>query len=268
MLPLAERQKEFAEALLDPERPAPLGLIGPDGAPSARRFAVYRNNVVAGLVDTLQAAFPAVCRIVGQEFFRAMARIHVAYTLPASPIMLDYGVGFPDFIQRFEPAAVLPYLVGVARIERACLQAYHAAEAVPLHPAALAGVAPHAIPSARLILHPSVQIVQSRFPALTIWRMNVGDSVPEPVTLDTAGEDAIIVRPDADVEVRSLPEGGAAFITELRAGCSVLEATKAALATGSRFDLSANLAGLLQAGAIVGFETRIDGEAHASAWQA
>lgn len=255
---LAERQRSFAAAVLDPEQPLPFGLVGPDGAPSARRFAVYRNNVVAGLIDTLQAAFPVVSRIVGQDFFRAMARIYVAREPPGSPIMLGYGGGFPSFIHGFEPASTLPYLADVARIERAWSEAYHAAEADLFNPAVLALVAPDAFPSVRLILHPSVRIVQSHFPVVTIWRMNVGDGVPEAVALDAGGEDALIVRPEAEVEVRLLPKGGAAFVAKLRDGCSVTEAAKAALRIDSRFDLSVNLTGLLQAGTIVGFETRAD----------
>ena len=38
MQSLAERQRSFAAALLDP------GLVGPDGKPSSRRFAVYRDE--------------------------------------------------------------------------------------------------------------------------------------------------------------------------------------------------------------------------------
>ncbi len=256
MLRLAERQGEFAAALLDPERPVPFGLIGPDGLPSERRFAVYRNNVVAGLIETLRAAFPAVSRIVGEDFFRAIARIYVMHEPPVSPIMLGYGASFPDFIGHFEPAATLPYLADVARIERAWSEAYHAAEAEPLNPAALAAVAPEDLPKLRLLLHPSVRVTRSHFPALSIWQMNVGNGVPTPVDLDTGGENAILVRPDAEVEVRSVLDGGAAFITALLDGSSVLEASKAALTADSRFDLSANLTGLLQAGAIVGFETQ------------
>src|SRR3546814_5903028 len=67
-------------------------------------------------------------RIVGDEIFRAMARVYVASAPPHSPIMLDYGASFPDFIERFEPATTLPYLADVARIERAWIEAYHAAE--------------------------------------------------------------------------------------------------------------------------------------------
>ena len=160
MQPLAERQRQFAAALLDPERPAPPGLVGPDGEPSPRRFAVYRNNVVAGLMGTLKDAFPAVCRIVGQEFFRAMARAYVVSEPPRTPILLEYGTGFPGFIRQFEPAAMLPYLADVACIERAWTEAYHAPEALPLDPAALMAIEPDQRPSIRLLLHPSVRIVR------------------------------------------------------------------------------------------------------------
>ncbi|MCP2936872.1 DNA-binding domain-containing protein, partial [Salmonella enterica subsp. enterica serovar Typhimurium] len=86
-------------------------------------------------------------RIVGAEFFRAMARVYVRVQPPRSPIMLDYGAGLPDFIRSFEPAAVLPYLEDVARIERAWTEAYHAPEASPIDPSVFNAVAPDQLPA-------------------------------------------------------------------------------------------------------------------------
>ncbi|WP_143328493.1 HvfC/BufC N-terminal domain-containing protein, partial [Caballeronia terrestris] len=103
MLDIDARQSAFAMAILHPEYPIPPGLTGPDGEPSARRFAVYRNNVVAGLCDALKAAYPATRRIVGDEFFAAMARAYVLREPPRSPVMLRYGEGFADFVGAFEP---------------------------------------------------------------------------------------------------------------------------------------------------------------------
>lgn len=252
---LAERQHSFARALLDPQRPLPPGLVGPDGEPSERRFAVYRNNVVSGLIDTLQAAFPVVGRIVGVEFFRAMARVYVAQEPPDSPILLGYGAGFPDFIGTFEPAATLPYLPDVARIEHAWADAYHAADASPLDPAALARIAPDGLSGLQLCLGPSVRLVRSRLPALTIWRMNVDDGVPAPVDLDAGGEDVLVARPGPEVELRLLTPASAEFIQSLIDGQPVIEATSAALAADSGFDLSLDLAKLLRSGIVVGFQT-------------
>lgn len=248
---LAERQAYFAMALLDPALPAPPGLIGPDGADSPRRFAVYRNNVSVALIDALRANFPATCRIVGEEFFGAIARTYALSEPPASPVLLDYGAGLPDFIARFEPAASLPYLADVARIERAWTEAYHAPEAAPLDPAVLSNVPHDQAAHLCFRLHPSVRIVRSRFPALTIWRMNVDDGVPASVDLDSGGEDTLVTRPEADVEVRSLAPGGPEFIAALAEGHTFVDAAKAALCAESRFDLTANLTGLLGAGVLV-----------------
>jgi len=194
-----------------------------------------------------------VCRIVGAEFFQAMARAYVVSEPPQTPILLDYGAGFPDFIRLFAPAATLPYLSDVARIERAWTEAYHSPEAAPFDPAAFTAVEPDQLPEIRLLLHPSVRVVRSQFPALTIWRMNIGDGVPAPVDLAAGGEDVLVVRPEADVEVRSIPGGSLEFIRALADGMSVLAALKAAISVDPGFELSANLSGLMQAGALVGY---------------
>src|SRR6266571_2046574 len=103
-------ETSFAEALLDADRPIPCGITAHNAAVSARRFAVYRNNVVAGLVKALKSRFAVVDKIVGQEFFAAMARAFVKEQPPRSPLLATYGDDLPAFIARFEPARGLPYL--------------------------------------------------------------------------------------------------------------------------------------------------------------
>jgi Putative DNA-binding domain len=248
----ADRQVDFAKALLNPEIPIPSGLVGPDGRPSAKRFAVYRNNVVVGLIETLKAAYPVVHRLVGDEFFAAMARLYVMAEPPASPIMLDYGSGFPAFIARFESAAVLPYLKDVARLERAWVEAYHATEATPLPPSALSQVPPGDLPALRFALHPSVRIARSAFPIVSIWQVNIDGVEGAQIDLDEGGEDALIVRPEADVEVRLLPVGAAAFMEALQAGSPIVHALKQGLSANPRFDLAGTLRGMIESGVIIG----------------
>ena len=109
MPPLAERQRGFATAILTAGA-SPAGLLGPDGTPSDRRFAVYRNNVTVGLSEALTAAFPAVCRIVGEAFFRGMARQFIfadGFSVAAGPADF-FGEGermFHGAIADDEPAA-------------------------------------------------------------------------------------------------------------------------------------------------------------------
>lgn len=257
---LYERQRKFAAALLDPTMPVPCGLVGPDREPSEKRFNVYRNNVIAGLVEALEAAFPAVRRITGDEFFAAMARIYVSLAPPRSPIMLDYGETFPNFIGSFEPAKCIPYLPDVARLERACVKAYHAAEAPPIDPAMFATIDSQTIVQVSLTLHPSVRVVRSSFPAVQIWTMNIDGGMSATLDISSGGENALVARPIAEVEVRRLPAGAATFIQGLAAGASVSVATIRALDDDSSFDLSGALRDLFSVNAIVGWNTREDSD--------
>jgi hypothetical protein len=237
-------EASLARALLDPAQPVPGEVISDEGAMPARRFAVHRNNVVAGLVKALQTRFPVVRKIVGEEFFAAMARVFVAQKPPRTPILALYGDEFAAFIATFEPARDLMYLADVARLEAARTRAYHAADAVPIERSAFAGLDPNAVGGIRIALHPSAEIVRSPHPIVTIWAMNSGAQELAPIE-NWRGEDALVVRPYLDVEVRALPPGGAAFLLALEAARSLGEAASAALADEPEFDLTANLAGLI-----------------------
>src|SRR5680860_832939 len=94
----------FARAVLDIDAPTPQGLVRKTGTAPSRRFGVYRNNVYASLIDVLTSRFPISARLVGEEFFRAMARVYVQKEPPRSPVLLRYGAGFADFIAGFPPA--------------------------------------------------------------------------------------------------------------------------------------------------------------------
>ncbi len=251
MRTLADVQAEFAAALRDPLIAVPAGLVGPDRAPAPRRFAVYRNNVIVGMVNALSSSFPVVERIVGEDFFQAMARAYALAEPPSSPVLMDYGASFADFIEAFAPAASLAYLPDVARIERAWREAYHAADAEPLTAEDFAAIGADEIAGLALALHPSLRLLRSPYPAQTIWTMNAADGDVRPVDLAQA-EDTLIVRPDAEVTVRRVPPGGAAFVAALQQGATLGEAAAAALADDARFDLAGNLSGLIAAGAIAG----------------
>jgi hypothetical protein len=244
---------EFADALLKPFLPPPAGLVSPSGKLSPKRFAVYRNNVVSGLIDALRDGFPVAHRIVGTEFFNAMARVYVAQDPPHSPVLLDYGSGFADFVEEFEPCANLPYLSDVCRVERAWLEAYHAEEAFPIDPLQLGAIPPAQIPGLRLELHPSVRLIRSRFPALTIWKTNIESGTPIPVALDCGGEDILIARAGADVQIRSLYRGGMDFVQALATRSTILRAAEIALSSDPEFSVSDALRELIGSGVVLNY---------------
>lgn len=240
----------FAPALLDPERPPPDFVSGPNGKTAGKRYNVYRNNVTVSLIDALAAVFPATMRITGVDFFRAMARFHVRATPPTSPLLFEYGRDFPAFIARYEYARPMPWLADVARIERAWLDAYHAADEEPLAPRALASIPAERLADTVLMPHPATRIVRSNYPAVSIFAANRSDG-PVGRIEEAEPEDALAARPHLEVVVRRLPPGGAVFLTQLIAGEPLGAAAAAAFADSPAFDLSANIAGMLEAGAFI-----------------
>ncbi|MBP1883203.1 DNA-binding domain-containing protein [Sinorhizobium mexicanum] len=238
----------FAPALLDPGRATPTLVGGPVGKTADKRFSVYRNNVTVSLIDALAAAFPATMHITGETFFRAMARFHVRETLPTSPLLFEYGRDFPAFIERYEYAQSMPWLADVARIERAWLDAYHAADAPVLSPQALTSFPADALADTALKAHPSTRLVRSVYPAVTIFSVN-RDSGPVGRIEAREPENALITRPALDVEVRRLSPGADVFLGSLLAAEPLGSAAAAASAHCPQFDLATAIAVMLEAGA-------------------
>jgi hypothetical protein len=248
-------QRGLAAALLDPAVEPPSSTVARHGKSVNGRFNVYRNNVVVSLIEALAAIYPAVQRLTGHDFFRAMARMHIRETPPASPLLFEYGRDFPSFIDRYPYAQEVPWLGDVARIERAWLDACHAADAPPLAPDALAHVSQADLSELRFAAHPAARVVRSRYSAGSIFTVNrAADPV---IQMDaSAAEDVLITRPGMEVELRYLPVGGAAFLQRLLAGASLGIAASEALEAHPSFDLAANLSGLIQAGAVTDIRLR------------
>ncbi|MEX3010330.1 DUF2063 domain-containing protein [Hoeflea sp. TYP-13] len=245
----------FSDALLDPDLPTPQGIVGPQGKKAAKRFNVYRNNVTVGLVGALCDIYPAVHRLVGDEFFRAMAKIYVRSEQPSSPLLFRYGSGFPAFLEKFEPVEKLSYLPDVARIERAWLDAFHAADVPAMDPAELGAVPPEDLAAQCFNAHPAAHIVRSTYAAVSIFSANRAGKDLSGIDPGTA-EDGLITRREFDVEIRHLPPGGAAFLQALINGDTLGKAAGSAMEETQDFDLAQAIAAMLEAGVFTGIASQ------------
>ncbi|MCB1740611.1 MAG: putative DNA-binding domain-containing protein [Gammaproteobacteria bacterium] len=249
MSTLPELQAEFTRALLDPERTAPAALLS-DGAGRVPGLDVYRNNRLTSLCDALAATYPAILRLVGEAFFRAVAQVFVQEQPPRSPVLHEYGAGFGEFLEAFPPAAGVPYLGDVARLEWSCLCAYHAADVDPIPLSRLATVPAVRTPALVPRLHPSLALHRSRWPIGALWSAMV--NADDEVKVDLGqGQDVLVVRPALAVEVRVLPPGAYSFVRALADGASLERAAGLAAAEDDRFDLVTQLSGLFSLGAVV-----------------
>ena len=240
-------QDAFRAALLDAAQPVPDGLLDSTGRAAGRRYAVYRNNVAVSLREALGTGFPAVAGLLGPENFAYAAGRYLREEPPDSPLMMQYGAGFPDFLARQEALARWGYLPDVARLELALRRSYHAADAAPMDPAALQGLSEEALDGARFGIAPAVKLLRSDWPVLSFWRYALRPGSPAPLP---EAQDVAILRPGFDPEPHCLPQGGAAFLAALGAGQTFADAVDAA---GDGLDLHASFTLLLQGGALTAF---------------
>ena len=250
----------FSSALMDHDPKAHLPGLQ-DRA--AWRFAIYRNNVHRGLQEALAAAYPVIKSLVGDAFFYGLAGDYMRSENHRLPSLALYGAGFPGFLAGHAVAAQLPYLPDIARLERARLEALHAADAPVITAASLAGL------EDRLALlcfsvHPAVRWVASRFPIHAIWLANQPDREragsenigPEntgsgnkgSVQIANRAEAVLVARPHYTVTLACLDDVGAEFARYLLAGQSVGAAYDAALAQDTNFDVTPVFAQLLASG--------------------
>jgi hypothetical protein len=244
------QQDAFARKLMDGHGAVSMDAVGLDASGNAERFSIHRNNVSVGLIDCLQARFPVVCALVGEDFFRAMARIFVTTRPPRTPVLLLYGADLAEFISRFDPARSLPYLADMARLENAWSESYHAAEDRVVSLDELSVGNPTRLARSTVQLHASLRLIRSGYGVGSLWAAHQQDAVGADLHVERP-EDLLIVRPNAEVFVHVLQPGAFDFIEALRRN----ETIEAAAVSGEEhsnasFDIGSQLVSLIASGAV------------------
>lgn len=213
---LATFQRQFAASVIDD-----LPAFAPATHPA---FAVYRNTPMRACLDALEANFPAVACLVGREWFRAAAAIHVAACPPCDPRLFLYGEAFPAFLDSFEPAMALPYLADVARLDRLWSESLNARDAAALVPSGLPLDDAEALGATRLRVHPSLRRIASPYPVVSIWKASrQGVAVGEDLAWEP--EHALVTRTGLSADVTPVDPAAFAFLDAIDNGMALVDAT-------------------------------------------
>ncbi len=212
------------------------------GLAPERRLQVYRNNHFESLTDALGAVYPVTRALVGEPFFRGVARRCVVQHPPREPNLHRFGRALPALLARLPTAHSLPYLADVARLEWAVHEVAHEADPKPFDPARLATLPPPQQPRLRLRLQPASRFVASAYPVLRIWQTNQPGAAAQAVALDEGGVRLLVARRDHEVEMRLLGAAEDRWLRALARGADLEAATLDALAVDPGFDLPGCLA--------------------------
>jgi Putative DNA-binding domain len=256
MSALSDWQDAFTDAL----RGLPPQEVAVRAAAAHPAFAIYRNTVWKGWVDAIEANYPAVAALTGRDWLRAAAREFAARTPPATPVLAAYGEGLADFLAGFPPAAGLPYLADVARLDRAWTEAHMAADADAATPADLAALPPDALATLSARPHPSLRAFWFERTIPSLWLANRPDCAGGALRLDPRPQGLAIVRPREAVEAVEIDAASFAFLRACQAGRSILHAAAAARSADPAADLGATLTRIAGLGALAGFRDAQTGD--------
>lgn len=241
-----DQQQQFALALLTPERgvEALQALTAQNADQQNVRFNVYRNNVMSALTDALLQGFPVSAQLLGEEYFRAMAGIFIREQPPKTPVLNEYGADLPDFMRAFPPLSELRYIADIAELEWCRRCAFHSVDALALTPekfsARSKGPAIDDVLDQRLYLHPSLRILRSDFPVLSLWLSQVrsenDDANAIVETIDWSAQTIMIWRPEFDVLQQILSPMQEQLQSALQNGARLSDALHSVNADGNDID--------------------------------
>ncbi|MGA7971568.1 MAG: DNA-binding domain-containing protein [Pseudolabrys sp.] len=251
---LLELQRGFRTAVLAGTTMPP-SLIREGQVSAAARLAIYRNNVIGNLTRALRLSYPAVERLVGEDFFAGLAQRFIEAAPPSVADLNQYGEGVADFLASFEAAASVPYLANVARLEWAVSRALHAPPALRLTPEGLSTVPPEREAELRFEAHPTLSLLALAFPAHAIWDAVLADDADDrnarlaAIDIRGGGETLAVLRSDGALDVEFLTLSAFELAQALAAGCPLGEA----LAGVPADDAAPLLADFLARGFFAGF---------------
>src|SRR5258708_7317840 len=261
---LRELQSGVMRALLDGEPDGAVPLIAARGIAPQHRLDVYANNARANFIESLISSYPAVRRLVGEDYFRQCARGFHARHPSLSGDLQSAGAGFAEHLSELRGDDVFGCLSAAARlgwlVEESLLAAGHG----PLDLAKLQQVPAAGYDDLRFCLHPSARLFASKYPCVAIWEANVGsDAEPELIDLRKGPDRALLVRNRGRLNCLRLNCGeqrflqsvqaGEAFAAAVEGGAARNEADMAAEGATCAFDAAAALQRFVLAGAIVDF---------------
>jgi hypothetical protein len=247
-LALRELQESFARHLLSDDQLDLVATIEGDTITAASRLAVHRHNLFASLAAALASTFPTVQRLVGEDCFCGLARAFAGQALPLQPVLGEYGQEFAAFIATSSPAAAIPYLADIARLEWVLSLAFNSPYEARLDKEGLAALPVEELPGRPLGLTAGTAIVRSAYPIDRIWKAGQEDAPDDKVDFGAGAVALLVLRQAEDSAFAPLDEGEAAFLAALATGRTLEQATEAAFAAQPDFDLPATFPRLLALG--------------------
>jgi Putative DNA-binding domain len=237
-----------AQALADrPEDIVELNELirGDDRLSASERVEIYANAYFYRILDCLKEDFPATLSVLGPDHFHNLITGYLIAYPPTEPSIFYAGTYLADYLRDHPIRQRWPFIAELARLERAIVESFHAADERPLSEDVMRAIAPGAWPALKMRAHPSIRIVDCE------WRVDhllPGTEVSRETDDADAGDErepraplrervsVLVWRQDARVSHRALVRAERAALRLAALGASFAEMCEAASGESSGGD--------------------------------
>ena len=219
-----------------------------DPGQALKGLSIYRNTTTKGIIDALIAQFPTVTAVVGEAWMKGAALAFQGAHPPAIPPLVMYGDAFPAWVSGPAIEQDMPFLSGLARLDRLWTECHTAADDNCLGADVLIGLQPEDFLRFGLAPRAAAQWMAFDLTIPSLWRALRLDPALSDFNLEVRPEGLLLTRPDLEVEFRVISFGACAFLTACREGHSIAAAAEAAMAAEPGLALQSTFAALIAAG--------------------
>ena len=220
-----------------------------DGDTNPAFLNIYRNGYMKTCTDTLAASFPVVSALVGEDYFRRLARAYVEAYPPTTGTLVGYGSHFAEFLRSRSNEHRLAYLSDAAAIDAAWLVSYFAEDGAALAPVDVESMSSDGIDvsAVQVTLTPPTQLVRLNHYIAETWALiREQGALSNAVSLREGDNIAMVWRLDGHIHIKELDPGESAFLSTLAEVATLEAATIRAFEVNESFDLATTFAALLQ----------------------
>jgi hypothetical protein len=153
----------------------PVGGLGAIVRGDSRLSAIERLDIYAEmyfyrLLDCLKEDYPATLAVVGATNFHNLITGYLLAYPPSHPSVLYAGRYLPDFLESHPLREQWQFIADLARLERALIEVFHAADAPALSRDELHAIAPGDWPMLELKTHPALQLLPMEWNVANVAR--------------------------------------------------------------------------------------------------
>lgn len=143
------------------------------------RLAIYSDAYFSRIAEALRTDFEATYQTLGEETFFELVSAYIKEFPSTSTSIEEVGAKFPDFIRKLDPGIGLPYLSELAQIEWALIEAFYADDLLPFNPNSLNTIPHSSWNMVKLIMDPSIRLIETSWPVHIIWESRKSSVIPE-----------------------------------------------------------------------------------------